>query len=78
VLFRSVLGDAEGGLDVRRRLSGAKGLAPRVLLRAKVGIGALEVVHRPEDALFLEHGHGLHHAAAGASDNGACRGGAVA
>jgi phage shock protein PspC (stress-responsive transcriptional regulator) len=76
--YVDVLGDAEGGLDVRRQVGGAQGLAPRVQLRANVGMGALEVVHRPEDALFLEHGHGLHHAVAGASDNAACSGAAVA
>lgn len=76
--YVDVLGDSEGGLDVRRGVGGAQGPAPRVLLRAKVGIGALEVVHRPQDALFLEHGHGSYHALAGASDNSACGGAAVA
>jgi phage shock protein PspC (stress-responsive transcriptional regulator) len=76
--YVDVLGDAQGGLDVRRQVSGAQGPAPRVLLRAKVGMGAIEVVHRPQDSLFLEHGHGWGHAVAGASDNAACGGSAVA
>ena len=76
--YVDVLGDSEGGLDVRRGIAGAQGTAPRVLLHAKVGMGALEVVHRPQDALFLEHGHGAYHVGAGAADNSACGGAAVA
>jgi phage shock protein PspC (stress-responsive transcriptional regulator) len=76
--YVDVLGDSEGGLDVRRGIGGAQGPAPRVLLRAKVGMGALEVVHRPQDAQFLDHGHGSYRPVAGASDNSACGGAAVA
>jgi hypothetical protein len=76
--YVDVLGDSDGGLDVHRGVAGAEGSAPRVLLRAQVGMGALEVVHRPQDALFLDHGHGSHHVPAGASENSACAGAAVA
>jgi phage shock protein PspC (stress-responsive transcriptional regulator) len=72
--YVDVLGDSEGGLDVRRGVAGAQGSTPRVLLHATVGIGALEVVHRPEDALFLEHRDGSHRALDGATGNSACGG----
>jgi predicted membrane protein len=72
--YVDVLGDQEGGLDFRRGLADATGNAPRVQVRAKVGIGALEVVHRPEDARFLHDGTGFHRHRDGGTDNAACRG----
>lgn len=56
--YIDVLGDDEGGFDVHRDLEGARGRAPRVQLRAKVGMGALEVVHRPQDSQLDDHGPG--------------------
>jgi phage shock protein PspC (stress-responsive transcriptional regulator) len=72
--YVDVLGDSEGGLDVHRGLDGARGSAPRVLLHARVGMGGLEVVHRPQDALFLDHGAGRHHSEGHSLDNAACNG----
>ncbi|MDX6650470.1 MAG: hypothetical protein QOJ97_2421 [Solirubrobacteraceae bacterium] len=54
--YVNVLGDEHSGLDVRRGIQGASGSAPRVHLSADVGMGALEVVHRPKDALFDDNG----------------------
>ena len=76
--YVDVLGDDEGGFDVTRAVAGARGAAPRVQLRAKVGMGALEVVHRPEDSQFDRH-HGRFHSASGRTlDNPACSGAAAA
>jgi phage shock protein PspC (stress-responsive transcriptional regulator) len=71
--YVDVLGDDEGGLDFRRGLTDATGSAPRVRVKAKVGMGALEVVHRPEDAQFLDrHPGGFHRHDDGGLDNAAC------
>jgi phage shock protein PspC (stress-responsive transcriptional regulator) len=69
--YVNVLGDEQGGLDVRRALDGARGSAPRVHLRTDVGMGAVEVVHRPQDAIFDENGasHARH-----TLSNSACTG----
>jgi hypothetical protein len=75
--YVDVLGDDEGGLDFRRGLFDATGRAPRLEVRAKVGMGALEVVHRPEEAQFLDHGPGFRHHDDRGLDNAACRGAAV-
>jgi phage shock protein PspC (stress-responsive transcriptional regulator) len=70
--YVDVLGDAQGGLGVRDAVSGARSSAPRLQLQAKVGIGAIEVVHRPLDARFLDNGSGGHSSDAAAGDNAAC------
>lgn len=72
--YVNVLGDEEGGLDVTRDLSGARSPAPRVQLKAKLGMGALEVVHRPQDSAFDDHGHGRFHSGDATLQNAACNG----
>jgi phage shock protein PspC (stress-responsive transcriptional regulator) len=72
--YVDVLGDTEGGFDVRRDVGGARGSAPRLSLRANVGMGALEVVHRPQDAGFDERHGSTRHAIDRAVDNAACNG----
>ena len=69
----NVLGDEEGGLDVNRDLNGARSGAPRMQLKAKVGMGALEVVHRPEDSQFDDH-HGRFDSGDSRLENAACTG----
>jgi phage shock protein PspC (stress-responsive transcriptional regulator) len=71
--YVNVLGDEQGGLDIRRALDGARGSAPRLHLRTDVGMGAVEVVNRPQDAMFDDHGasHTRH-----TLDNAACVGAA--
>ena len=77
--YVDVFGDAESGLSLRRNLGDAQGSAPRVLLLANVGMGALEVVHRPEEAQFLEHrSSGLPEAAGHGPYDAACGEGAAA
>ena len=74
--YVDVLGDDDGGLDVRRGIDGARSSAPRVQLRANVGMGALEVVHRPEDSQFdddHDH-HGRRDLAERRFSNAACSG----
>jgi hypothetical protein len=71
--YVNVLGDEEGGLDVNRDLHGARSAAPRMQLQAKVGMGALEVVHRPEDSQFDDH-QGRFHSGASTLENAACTG----
>lgn len=75
--YVDLLGDEQGGLGVRDAVAGASSAAPRLALRAKVGIGAIEVVHRPQDARFLNGGSGTGGSGDGANsngdgDNGAC------
>jgi hypothetical protein len=71
--YVDVLGDNQGGLDVNRDLSGARSTAPRVALRAQVGMGALEVVHTPEEAQFDDRHTGpLHSEDHRPLDNAAC------
>jgi hypothetical protein len=74
--YVNVLGDEEGGLDVNRNLNGARSAAPRMQLQAKVGMGALEVVHRPEDSQFDDH-HGRFRSGASTLENAACTGAAT-
>jgi phage shock protein PspC (stress-responsive transcriptional regulator) len=75
--YVNVLGDEEGGLDVNRDLNGARGAAPRVQLKAKVGMGALEVVHRPQDSQFDDHHHGRLDSGDSTLENAACSGAAT-
>ncbi len=70
--YVNVLGDDQGGLGVRDAVTAAGSSAPRLRLRAKVGIGAIEVVHRPQDAQFLDNGARGRHAGAVVEDNAAC------
>ena len=72
--YVNVLGDEEGGLDVTRDLTGARSAAPRVQLKAKVGMGALEVVHRPQDAQFGDRHRGGFHSGNTTLENAACTG----
>jgi phage shock protein PspC (stress-responsive transcriptional regulator)/predicted membrane protein len=73
--YVNVLGDDEGGLDVNRDLSGARSAAPRVQLNAKVGMGALEVVHTPEEAQFDDRHRGPFDSGHNRPlDNAACNG----
>jgi phage shock protein PspC (stress-responsive transcriptional regulator) len=76
--YVDVLGDDQGGFDVHRTPDGARGSAPRVRLRAHVGIGALEVIHRPQDSQFDDRYHGPDHTRDGGQDNAACTGTATA
>ena len=75
--YVDVLGDDQGGLDFRRGLGDATGSAARVRVKAKVGMGALEVVHRPEEAQFLDRPGPFHHHDTGPVDNAACGAGAA-
>jgi phage shock protein PspC (stress-responsive transcriptional regulator) len=76
--YVDVLGDNEGGLDVNRDLSGARSTAPRVALNAKVGMGALEVVHTPQEAQFDDRHNGSFHSGDNRPlDNAACNGAAA-
>jgi len=75
--YVNVLGDEEGGLDVNRDLDGAGSAAPRVQLKAKVGMGALEVVHRPQDSQFDDRHHGRSGSGDSTVENAACSGAAT-
>ncbi|MDX6660811.1 MAG: hypothetical protein QOJ55_1633 [Solirubrobacteraceae bacterium] len=72
--YVNVLGDEEGGLDVTRDLGGARSAAPRVQLKAKLGMGAIEVVHRPQDSQFDDHNGGGVASRDSTVENAACNG----
>jgi phage shock protein PspC (stress-responsive transcriptional regulator) len=54
--YIDVLGYDEGGFDVRRRPGAARSKAPRVTLHADVGMGALEIITKPQDSQFEDRG----------------------
>ncbi len=70
--YADVLGDTDSGFNVLHDVTGSQGSAPRVLLHAQIGMGALEIVHRPGNALFLDHRANEYRAEGRASASAAC------
>jgi phage shock protein PspC (stress-responsive transcriptional regulator)/predicted membrane protein len=74
--YVDVLGDDQGGFDVSQDVRGGRGSAPRVQLKARVGMGALEVIHRPQDTRFDDRHDGSEPSNRDL-DNSACEGARV-